>query len=261
MTATTYTPPAPSNIFAKIRWHWLYNPKIVLWVIWWTIPFFYILFGTVYFAVANTMPPPPATFDAAQVHDWVGARANNIQLAYISLYLTFGLPCFHMGLIYILMRRMSVSPVYAYAYLAIMAAATVPGGLFNGFGFSLLAMRPDRDPSAVMFLYDFANLTFTGSMGVFFVASCILCIAILLDKNAILPKWFGYACIWNLTTEFTVSPVWLFRDNEFAWNGGVTFGWNMVIYGTWQVMYCVVFYNAIKKLPLPDAPLARGAAK
>jgi hypothetical protein len=238
MTATALAPPAPSGLLSKIKWHWLHNPKIVLWVIWWTIPFFYILFGTAYFAIANTMPPPPATFSAAEVAEWVGARRTGIQLAYVSLYLTFGLPCFHMGLIYILMRRMSVSPIFAYAYLAIMAAATVPGGLFNGFGFSALALRPDRDPEAVMFLYDFANLTFTGS------------IAILLDKNSILPKWFGYACIWNLTTEFTVSPVWLFRGGEFAWNGGVTFYWNMVIYTVWQVMYCVVFYDAIKKLPM-----------
>src|SRR5262245_12932405 len=44
MTTTLVAPPpAPAEFFAKMRWHWLHNPKIVMWVIWWTIPFFYIL--------------------------------------------------------------------------------------------------------------------------------------------------------------------------------------------------------------------------
>jgi hypothetical protein len=50
------------------------------------------------------------------------------------------------------------------------------------------------------------------------------------------------------------------RDGAFAWDGGIAFYWNMVIYTTWQVMYIVVFYHAIRKMPVDARVLAaRGA--
>ncbi len=252
----TLAPPAPNGVFAKIRWHWLHNPKIVLWVVWWTIPLFYVLYGYIYFGMANTMPPPPATFSADDVANWTQARTGGIQNAYVILYLIMGLPSFHQGLIFVLMQRMSTSQVYAYAYLATMCIASLPGSLLNGIGYNLILLRPDRDPEATMFLYDFANLTFCGSMGVFAVASFILCVAILFDKNKILPKWFGYACVLNATTEFTVATCWILRDETWGWNGAIPFYWNMVIYMIWQVAYMVVFYNAIKQMPATRAALS-----
>src|SRR5262249_13288116 len=130
-----------------------------------------------------------------------------------------------------------------------MAAGTLPGALLNGFGYSLLLLRPDRDPRALQFLYEFANLTFVGTMGVFFVGSFILVVAILLDENDILPKWLRFASIWNLMTECTVAPALIFRHGRMTWPGGVTFYWNLVVYGVWQIMYFVVFYRAINKIP------------
>jgi len=34
-----------------------------------------------------------------------------------------------------------------------------------------------------------------------------------------------------------------------TWTGGITFYWNLVVYGVWQIMYFVVFYRAINKIP------------
>lgn len=58
---------APSGLLGKVAWHWRHNPKIDLWIVWWTIPVFYNLFGIAFFAMAKTMPPPPPYWDAVQI--------------------------------------------------------------------------------------------------------------------------------------------------------------------------------------------------
>ena len=34
--------------------------------------------------------------------------------------------------------------------------------------------------------------------------------SILIDKNNVLPKWFGYLNLCNALTEIVVSPAWIF---------------------------------------------------
>ena len=228
---------------------WKQNRQLELWIVWWSMPVFYLIFMSCYFVVARTMPPPPPHWNPAEILHWVELRHAGIELGYLLFFLTIGLPGWHIGLIAVLLARMSVSPAYAYAYIGTMAAGTLPGALLNGFGYALLVLRPDRDPRALSFLYEFANLTFVGTMGVFFVGSFILVVAILLDENDILPKWFGFACFWNLTTEFTVAPAWIFQHGPMTWTGGITYYWNMVVYGVWQILYFVVFYQAIRRIP------------
>jgi hypothetical protein len=247
-TAVVANPPS-KGLLAKIAWNWRHNRQVELWLVWWSMPVFYQIFMVTYFILARTQPPPPPHWNVAEIQSWIGLRRSGVELGYIPFYLTIGLPGWHVGMIWVLIKHMTVNRAWAYAYLGTMAAGTLPGAVLNGFGYSLLVLRPDRDPRALQFLYEFANLTFVGTMGVFFVGSFILVVAILLDKNEILPKWFGFACVWNLTTEFTVAPAWIFMRGPMTWTGGITFYWNMVVYGTWQVMYFVVFYKAISKIP------------
>src|SRR5262245_27901212 len=248
-SAAAASPLASLSFPAKLAWHWKHNRQIELWIVWWSMPVFYQIFMATYFILAHTQPPPPPHWGVPEIRQWMALRHHGIDIGYILFYLTIGLPGWHIGLIGVLLKRMSISPAWAYAYIGTMAAGTLPGALLNGIGYSLLLLRPDRDPRALQFLYEFANLTFVGTMGVFFVGSFILVVAILLDENDILPKWFGFACIWNLTTEFTVAPAWIFQHGPMTWTGGITFYWNMVVYGTWQIMYFVVFYKAINKIP------------
>jgi hypothetical protein len=252
--ATPAAPPPGMGLRDKLAWHWNHNHQIELWIVWWSMPVFYQIFTIAYFVFARTQPPPPPAWDVPQIQQWMALRHGGIDIGYLMFYLTIGLPGWHIGLIGVLLKRMSISPAYAYAYIGTMAAGTLPGAMLNGIGYSLLLLRPDRDPDALHFLYEFANLTFVGTMGVFFIGSCILVVAILLDRNEILPKWFGFACIWNFTTEFTVAPAWIFRHGPMTWTGGITFYWNMVIYGTWQIMYFIVFYKAIDKIPSRRLP-------
>ena len=83
--------------------------------------------------------------------------------------------------------------------------------LLMGIALTVGAMRPDRDPALIRWLYDFAFLSFSGTMGVFLVGSLVWMVAILLDKNRVFPKWFGYFNLCNALTEVVVAPAWIFK--------------------------------------------------
>ena len=96
----------------------------------------------------------------------------------------------------------------------------------------------------------------------FLIGSLVWMVAILLDKNRVFPKWFGYLSLCNALTEVVVAPAWIFRRGVFAWNGAIAWWINMVVF----VLYTVVFIVLLRKMieredfgtgPLPDLPRQR----
>jgi hypothetical protein len=157
------------------------------------------------------------------------------------------------------MRRMSVSPIFGYSYMIMYALSAIPGMLVMAIAMTVAALRPDRDPEQIHWLYDFAFLSFSGTMGVFLLGSLVWMLAILIDKNRVFPKWFGYLNLCNALTEVVVAPAWIFHRGAFAWNGAIAWWINMVVF----VLYTGVFLVLLRKMiqredfgdgPLPDLP-------
>ena len=94
-------------------------------------------------------------------------------------------------------------------------------------------------------------------MGVFLIGSLIWMVAILLDKNRVFPKWFGYLNLCNALTEVVVAPCWIFRRGVLAWNGEIAWWLDMVVFGIYQVTFIVMLFQMIRREdfgtgPLPD---------
>ncbi len=86
------------------------------------------------------------------------------------------------------MRRMSVSPVFAYSYLIMYSLSAIPGMLVMAIAMTAAALRLNRDPEIIHWLYEFAFLSFSGTMGVFLIGSLVWMAAVLLDKNSGVPE-------------------------------------------------------------------------
>src|SRR3546814_15287638 len=99
----------------------------------------------------------------------------------------------------------------------------IGGMLFPMFCFGLGAFRPGYDPAILAMLYDFGYLAFIGSLGCFCVMWTSLGLAILLDKNNILPKWLGYYTVWQFVSELVAAQLWIATSGTFAWDGLMTF--------------------------------------
>lgn len=74
-------------------------------------------------------------------------------------------------------------------------------------------------------------------------------LAILLDKNNVLPKWLGYYTVWQYMTELMAAPVWINKSGPFAWNGLMTFWFTVVLYVSWQMVVYTCIYRSIKRQP------------
>jgi hypothetical protein len=236
---------------------WRNHPKLELWIAWWAMVVFYQLYGLLFFMVARVQPPPPAWWDAATVVQWFDEHHYGLLIGFgICFFITGMLGAVNALLAYT-MRRMSVSSAFAYSYLLIYSLSAVPGMLLTCVALVVGAMRPDRDPELISWLYDFAFMAFDGTMGVFLIGSLIWMVAILLDKNRVFPKWFAYLNLCNALTEVVVAPAWIFKRGVFAWDGAITWWLDMVVF----VIYTAVFITLIRKMiaredfgtgPLPD---------
>ena len=255
---TGAAPEVPSgSLLRKIVWHWRYDEKRELWIGWWTLVVFYNLYGLLFFVIARTQPPPKPSLTASEIVQWFDDRHYGLLYGYAIVSIVGGATAIMNATLAYTMRRMSVSRAFAYSYLVIYALATLPGMLIMGVVCTVGAMRPDRDPALMSWLYDFAFLSFEGTMGVFLIGSLVWMVAVLLDKNRVFPKCFGYLNLCNALTEVVVAPAWIFKRGVFAWDGGIAWWTNMAVF----VTYTIVFLTLLRKMivredfgtgPLPE---------
>jgi hypothetical protein len=202
---------------------------------WWIIPIFYNLFGLIFVLLARVMPPPRPDRNPQQIAHFFHSHSTTIKIGFSLLMVVMALSAFSNGLVALQMKRMSVSPVFAYSYIASLAVGAIPGCLFCGFCFLTAVLRPDRDPHLIALLYDMALLTFVGSMGCFATQYLILALAIFLDTNGIFPTWMAYVTVWQVVTEVMAAPLFIFKAGPFAWNGSISFWMGTAIFVVYEV--------------------------
>lgn len=240
-----------------LAWHWRHNPKIELWLALTAMIVFYNLYAIVFFLVTDAQPPPDPSWEIPRVQQWFADNRTGHAIGFGVIFIVTFFTAACNALIAYSMRRMSVSPAFAYSYLIIYSLSAIPGMLLTCIAIVVGAMRPDRDPELIHWLYDLAFMAFDGTMGVFLVGTTIWMIAILIDKNGVFPKWFAYLNLCNAMTEVVVAPAWLFTSGVFAWDGEVTWWIDMIVF----VVYTGCFITLLRKMilredfgdgPLPD---------
>jgi hypothetical protein len=253
---------APSgSLLDRIGWQWRHNPKRELWFAWWTTIVFYQLFFLVFFVLTRTQPPPSPAKDTTQVAQWFHNHHYGLLAGFGIMFLITGMTAPTNALIAYSMRRMSVSPAFAYSYLVLYSLAAVPGMLLMCIALTVGAIRPDRDPELLSWLYDCAFLTFVSTMGVFLIGSLVWMLAILLDRNAVFPKWFGYLNLCNALTEVVVAPACIFKRGVFAWNGLIAWWIDMVVFGIYTGVFIVLLRTMIIREDFGNGPLPAVGSK
>jgi membrane protein implicated in regulation of membrane protease activity len=80
--------------------------------------------------------------------------------------------------------------------------------------------------------------------------------AILLDKNRVFPKWFGYLNLCNALTEVVVSPSWIFHRGVFSWNGLISWWIDVVVFGLYTGVFIYLLRNLIEREDFGTGPLS-----
>ena len=254
-TRTAPLPGAARSWLGRVAWHWRHNPKLELWIGWWAMIVFYQLYGLLFFLVTRIQPPPDPALDVPRIVQWFGDRHHGLLIGFGIVFLITGMLGAVNALLAYSMRRMSVSPAFAYSYLLIYSLSAVPGMLLTCIALVVGAMRPDRDPRLISWLYDFAFMAFDGTMGVFLIGSLVWMAAILLDRNRVFPKWFGYLNLCNALTEVVVAPAWIFKSGAFAWNGAIAWWINMGVFVTYTIAFLTLLRRMILREDFGTGPL------
>ena len=246
------TDPAP---IAGALNRWRQHPKFELWLAFWTMIVFYNFFFILFFAYARVQPPPDPAWAIPRVVEWFTSHRFNLLLGFAIVFLVTGLTGAANALIAYSMRRMSVSPAFAHAYLVIYALSAVPGMLLTCIAITVAAMRPERDPEVIAWLYDFAFMAFDGTMGVFLIGSLVWMLAILLDKNRVFHKWLAYLNLCNALTQVVVAPAWMFTEGVFAWDGAITWWIDVGVFMIYTTVFITLLRNMIIREDFGDGPL------
>ncbi|MBW8482662.1 hypothetical protein [Actinomadura parmotrematis] len=225
-----------------------------LWICWWVLPVFYVLFGLIFVLLARVIPPPRPDRSPEEVAAFFHDHAATIRIGFAALMVVIGFTGVANGLVAHQMKRMAVSPVFAYAYIAALAVGALPGCLMAAFCFLAAVFRPGRDPHVLALLYDIGLLTFVGSLGCFTTQYLVLALAILLDRRRIFPTWMAYVCVWQIVTELLAAPVFVFKDGPLAWDGSISFYMGTVIFGIYEVCIIVLLFKAVRDQP-PGEPV------
>lgn len=250
----------PGRLRHRIAWHCRYNPKRELWLAWWILVVFYNLYGLIFFVITHTQPPPSPAWDSPRIVQWFHENHFGILLGFAITFVITGMTAIINALIAYSMRRMSVSRAFGYTYLVMYSLSAVPGMLVLCVVLTAGAMRPQRDPELIAWIYDFAFLSFTGTMGVFMIGSLVWMVAILIDKNGVFPKWFGYLNLCNALTEIVVSPAWVFRRGVLAWNGQIAWWLDVVVFGIYTGVFILMLRRMIQREDFGTGPLPESGA-
>src|SRR6187401_1927470 len=80
-------------------------------------------------------------------------------------------------------------------------------------------------------------------------------VAVLLDRNRVFPKWFGYLNLCNALTEVVVAPAWIFKRGVFAWDGVIAWWVNMVVFVTYTIVFLTLLRQMIVREDFGTGPL------
>jgi hypothetical protein len=231
------------------------DPKRELWFVWYSTVAFYSLYTVVFFVLTRTQPPGRPWLSPDQTVDWFADRPSAFRLGFALIFVLGGFSATSLALITYSIRRMSVSRAYAYSYLILYAVAAIPGFLFICVAMTAGAMRPERSAVEHQLLYDLGFLSFSGTMGVFLIGSLIWMAAILLDRNGVFPKWFGYLNLCNALTEVVIAPSWIFQRGVLAWNGVIAWWIDVVVFGMYTCVFIYLLRNLVQRDDLGTGPL------
>lgn len=226
---------------------WHKNRKLDQWLCFWSVPFFYNVFGIVFVPLSWMMPPRPP--DGSLAGKVAFMQSPSLLVACVFLVAALGLAAVSNAVYLCQIKRMSVSPAFRFTFLAATIPGAIVGALFPLFCFGLGSFRQGYRPEILAMLYDFGYLSFIGCLGCFFVTWSCFGLSIVLDRNDVLPKWLGYYTFWQAVTEIFATAVWASHEGPFAWNGLLAFWFDMVIYVPWQMIVYICIYQAIRRQP------------
>jgi hypothetical protein len=231
-----------------------------------------VLFLIGFAFLARFIPPPNPKSAPEVIAAMYRDNANGIRLGMvftlfgITLYLPFA------AVITRQIQRIH-GPTSTLGLVQFGLGAVFPVAFFPAFYyFAVAAYRPERSAESIQTLNDMGWIPFTGIIYTAFLQLLVIGIAVLSDSRdePILPRMYGYFCIWCALVYAPGCIDVFFQGGPFAWNGLFSFWLPTVAFLAWLVTTTIVIFRAItaqeqsdasKDLPMQGSPEQLAIAK
>jgi hypothetical protein len=219
------------------------NQKICLWVGMAMMPLFFLGFGV----FAQFIPPPsPHATAAAIAHRYDGNRTG-IRIGMFISTAAGALLAFLFAVIATQLSRIEGRHRTLTYVQLISGACTVLEFILPPLFWQNAAFRTERTASIVQTLNDLAWLPFLGITGTLIAQQIVIAIAILRDPRPtpVMPRWVGYANLWNALGIVPASFVVFFHSGPLAWNGVLAWWLVLVDFFLWMCVMAYGLHHAI----------------
>lgn len=223
------------------------NQKICLWLGY----SFFLVYLLGFVVVANFIPPHTPTLGTAEIAEmfqdnkWRILVGQSICVIASALYVPWSVAIFSQ-LLRIETKR--VARVPALSYLALTSGAI--GMVFFMLPSMIWIAMAFHTPSAGDYLRlmdDFAWMIWFISTPLFIVQEIAVGLCVLIYRNDVFKRWFGWYSMLTVTSLVPVCWVALFKTGPFAWDGAIGFYLPITIFMVWFHLMTWSVYRAIKQ--------------
>ncbi|NTG65131.1 hypothetical protein G6L29_31260 [Agrobacterium rhizogenes] len=222
-----------------------------------------VVIGSVlaYTVVSPLTPPPPPSWGAKQVSEFLFAHRTNILWSVVIM--GFFAPFFYFFAVITSQQMARIEGGWGVlSFLQLTTAVVAPTGWIYPLAMIATAVyRPDRDPNLVLMFNDLYWLTYVGVAFIFSINIASIGLAALWDRrqNPVFTRWFGWA---NIAFAIIFAPgifVYPFMDGPFAWDGLFANIIPSIAFLFWKAMMITMLLRAVKSEEKEEAAALKAA--
>lgn len=191
----------------------------------WSGLIWFMLFGLGWI-LSEWIPPISPDMTAVEVAEVYKEHHYQLLLGGVLMMLS----AFFVGpvtaLIVLLMNKIEKRMGALSIVMIVTGATSAVNICLSGVFYAAAAFRPERSPEVVQGLMDFGMLFFFGGISAFigFFGWTAYASLVLDDRNnPVIPRWFGYLCLWTTIVLIPDVLVFFFKTGPFAWDGIIGF--------------------------------------
>lgn len=220
----------------------------------WSGPAFFVLYLIAFGIIAGYLPPPAPSLSTEEVVQLFDEEGGRIRLGLIlgMIFATLLFPFF--GAISIQIARiegtrMVLSMLQFGAGVLLIVFFFICHMLWISMTF-----RDTYDDSAMRQVNDLSWLTFVMVFPTYVLQMICIATASFMDTTEkILPRWYGYFCLWVGIAGCGGAIAVYFKTGPLAWNGVIGFWIPIVMFAVWLCLSVYVLLRAVNSDEQLDA--------
>lgn len=209
-----------------------------------------LFFGLGWLLLAHFLPPISPNLNATEVVLIFQERRLPLMLASVIMMLSTLLLMPISAVTLLLVQKIEQRTGVLTLMLGFSLTLALVLNFYTPFSWASAAFRPERTPELIQLMSDIGFLQFMGGIPMFIMSWAVIAYAVLVVSSRdkpILPRWFGYFCLWTTVLYIPELLIFFFKTGPFAWDGIVGFWIPAFLFSVYYTATAFAFVPAVKK--------------